>query len=312
MTNRNAILPHIEFWAKKLGSYSKVAEKAGISDTTLSLIKSGKYGANEDQILQKIASTIDFKQSSWVLVPEIGNYKSIEYALQSAKSESMWIMISNKAGSGKTGTLENIYNKDTTGSIFFIQAEEWSGRQFLMKLIKITTGENILKGKYKNNTELIQIIADFFNEKQFLNPVLIIDETDKLKPNALGVLVPIFNKTEDRLGLIASGTENLEKEIKAGVRLAKKRYDEIDSRFGRNFLSLNGITEDECYKICSANGIIEPFTQSQIWIELEPIKKNVKVKTTKGEKEKQVYFAEDLRRLKRIVKRELIKINRAA
>ena len=306
--NRTAILQHIDFWAKKLGSYSKVAEKVGISDTALSQLKSGKYGANEEQLLQKIASALDFKQSSWVIVPEINNYKKIESSFIGAKKESMWIMISNKAGSGKTGTLQSIYNNDTSGSVFLVQAEEWSGRQFLLKLVKTTVGESVLKGAYKPNTELIQIIADFFNEKQFLNPVLMIDETDKLKPNALGVLVPLFNKTEDRLGLLACGTENLEKEIKAGVRLAKKRYDEIDSRFGRNFLTLNGITEDECKMICVANGIDDAFTQSQIWMELEPIKKVVKVKTNKGEKEKQIYFAEDLRRLKRIVKRELLKV----
>lgn len=310
--NKNAIIQHIDFWAKKLGSYSKVAEKAGISDTALSQLKSGKYGANEEQILQKIASALDFKQSSWVIVPEISNYKKIESSFIGAKKESMWIMISNKAGSGKTGTLQTIYNNDTTGSVFYIQAEEWSGRQFLLRLVKSTIGEGILKGIYKPNTELIQIIADFFNEKQFLNPVLMIDETDKLKPNALGVLVPLFNKTEDRLGLLACGTENLEKEIKAGVRLAKKRYDEIDSRFGRNFVTLTGITEDECKMICTANGIDDSFTQSQIWMQLEPIKKVVKVQTTKGEKEKQVYFAEDLRRLKRIVKRESLKIKRVA
>jgi DNA-binding Xre family transcriptional regulator len=310
--NRNAILQHIDFWAKKLGSYSKVAEKAGISDTALSQLKSGKYGANEDQLLQKLASALDFKHSSWVIVPEISNYIKIKNAYSNAKNESMWIMISNKAGSGKTGTMQDIYNNDTSGSVFYVPAEEWSGRQFLLKIVKITAGESVLKGTYKTNTELIQIIADFFNEKQFLNPVLMIDETDKLKPNALGVLVPLFNKTEDRLGLLACGTENLEKEIKAGVRLAKKRYDEIDSRFGRNFLTLNGITEEECSMICTANGVDDPFTQSQIWLELEPVKKVVKVKTPKGEKEKQVYFAEDLRRLKRIVKRELIKNKRVA
>lgn len=310
--NRTAILQHIDLWAKKLGSYSKVAEKAGISDTALSQLKSGKYGANEQQLLQKIASALDFKQSSWIIVPGISNYRKIESAFIGAKNESMWIMISNKAGSGKTGTLQDIFNNDNTGSVFFIQAEEWSGRQFLLQLVKITVGEGVLKGAYKPNTELIQLIADFFNERQFSTPVLMIDETDKLKPNALGALVPLFNKTEDRLGLLACGTENLEKEIKAGVRLAKKRYDEIDSRFGRNFLTLNGITEEECGLICNANGVDDAFTQSQIWMELEPVKKVVKVKTDKGEKEKQVYFADDLRRLKRIVKRELLKIKRVA
>ena len=219
----------------------------------------------------------------------------------------MWFAISNKAGSGKTGTLEDLYNKDTSGSVFFIQAEEWSGRQFLMQIVRKTLGEAATKGKYRTNSEIIQMIADYFNEMQFDNPVLIIDEADKLRPAALRMLIPLYNKTEERLGLIASGTENLEKEIKTGVRLAKKGYDELDSRFGRNFIYLNGITEDECSRICEANGITDPFAQSQIWTQLDKVEKKTKIRKRTGEKEEIITYAEDLRRLKRIIKRELLK-----
>lgn len=305
--NKNGILQHIDLWAKRLGSYSEVAKKVGISDTAMSQIKSGKYGANEGQILKKIAVALDYKERNWVVVTDIKNYAHIAKAFSDAKEESMWIAISNKAGSGKTGTLEDLYNKDMSGSVFFIQAEEWSGRQFLMQIVRKTIGEATLKGKYKTNTEIIQMIVDYFNEMQFDRPVLVIDEVDKLRPAALRALIPIYNKTEERLGLIASGTENFEKEMKSGVRLAKKGYDEIDSRFGRNYLSLKGITEDECNKICEANGITDAFTQSQIWTQLDKVEKKTKIRTKTGEKEKTITYAEDLRRLKRIVKRELLK-----
>lgn len=310
--NRNGILKHIDLWAKRLGSYSEVAKKVGISDTSMSQIKSGKYGADEGQILKKIAVALDYKESDWVVIPSILNYSRIANTFHDAKAESMWFAISNKAGSGKTGTLEDLYNKDTSGSVFFIQAEEWSGRQFLMQIVRKTLGEAATKGKYKTNSEIIQMVADYFNEMQFDNPVLIIDEADKLRPAALRMLIPLYNKTEERLGLIASGTENLEKEIKAGVRLAKKGYDELDSRFGRNFIYLNGITEDECGRICEANGVTDPFIQSQIWTQLDKVEKKTKTRTKTGEKERIITYAEDLRRLKRIIKRELLKNRNAA
>ena len=310
--NRNGILKHIDLWAKRLVSDSEVAKKAGISDTAMSQIKSGKYGADEGQMLKKIAVALDYKESDWVVVPSISNYSRIANIFDDAKAESMWFAISNKAGSGKTGTLEDLYNKDTSGSVFFIQAEEWSGRQFLIQIVRKTLGEAATKGKYKTNSEIIQMIADYFNEMQFDNPVLIIDEADKLRPAALRMLIPLYNKTEERLGLIASGTENLEKEIKAGVRLAKKGYDELDSRFGRNFIYLNGITEKECNSICEANGVTDPFIQSEIWTQLDKVEKKTKIRTKTGEKEKTITYAEDLRRLKRIIKRELLKNRNAA
>ncbi|OWP83224.1 hypothetical protein BWK59_11650 [Flavobacterium davisii] len=303
--NRNAIIQLVELWEKKLGSQKKVAEKCGINHGALSTILAGKYGADESKMLTKIAVALGYKESNWQIVPTINNYRTIAKVVNDAKNESMWFAISNPAGSGKTKTLEHLFNQDETGSVILIQCEEWSGRQFLMQLIKKTVGEEI-KGKYKTNMELIQLLSDFFNEKQFDKPVLLIDEADKLRPAAFRALIPLYNKTEDRLGVVLSGTENLEKEIKAGVRLNKKGFDEVHSRIGRNFITLKGANENDVNAICLANGIT-PEKYQAIWFELEKVNKMVRVRTEQGEKDAIVEFATDLRRLYRIIKREKIK-----
>jgi len=136
--------------------------------------------------------------------------------------------------------------------------------------------------------------------------LLIDEEADKLKPGALRTLIPLFNRTEDRLGLIMSGTENLEKEIRQGVRLKKKGYDELESRFGRSYIHLKGATEKEVQAICEANGIDTPETIALIWGELEKESKPVTVKTPTGTKDVMMPFVEDFRRLKRLIKRELL------
>lgn len=305
--NRNKLIQHIELWKAKLNSYAKVAKKCNISTTALSLVMSGKYGANENQILGKIATALDYKDIDWKIVKTIGNYKRIAQAVEDAQSEKMWFAVSNKAGSGKTGTLEDIYNQDTTGSIIFIQAHEWSARQFLTQLVVKTIGISKLKGKYKTNDELLEIICNYFNEQAFNSPTLLIDEADKLKPAGLRLLIPLFNKTEDRLGVVISGTENLQKEIRRGVRLAKKGYDEIESRIGRAYIELKGATEKEVYQICEANGIADEFTQNKIWSEVEKVKTLTKVRSRRGEREIFIEYAEDFRRIKRLIKRELLK-----
>lgn len=302
--NRNSIIKHIELWKSKLGSYNKVAEKCGISNTALSQLLSGKYGAKETALLQTIACALNYKETDWQLVRTIGNYTTIMQAFQDAKEESMWFAIANKAGSGKTGTLEDIFNQDKTGTVTFIQAEEWSGRQFLMKIISKTMGETALKGKYKTLSELMDIVCNYFNEMSLEHPVLLIDEADKLKPGAFRTLIPIYNRTEDRLGVIISGTENLEKELKAGVRVSKKGFDEVESRIGRKYITLNGATEKEVYQICEANGVTNESSKNNIWTEIEKVKKVVTVRTLNGEKEIPIEFAEDFRRLKRLIKRE--------
>lgn len=309
--NRNKLIQHIDLWKSKLGSYAAVARKCNINGAALSTILSGKYGANENQMLQKIAKALDYRESAWIVVRTINNYKKVESLLKDAKNESMWFPISNKAGSGKTGALEDLYNRDTTGTIVFIQAEEWSGRQFLIKLITQTQGEIALQGGYKTIAELTDIVANYFNDMSLERPVLLIDEADKLKPGAKRVLIPIYNRTENRLGLIMSGTENLEKEMKAGVRLQKKGYDELDSRLGRKYIHLRGASEKEVYEVCTANGVTNVEKQGTIWSELPKVNKPTAIKTLTGSKEVMIPYAEDFRILMRLIKRETLKSNKA-
>ena len=305
--NRNSIIQHIEQWKSKLGSYAAVARRAGVSEASISTIMRGKYGANEAQMLQKIANELGYRESNWNLVESIGNYRRLASVFNDAKAESMWFAVSNKAGSCKSRTLEDLFNKDRTGTVVFIQAEEWSARQFLIKMVSKTIGAQALEKGYKTIAELTDIICGYFNDMSFEKPLLIIDEGDKLRPAALRTLIPLFNRTEERLGLILSGTENLKKEIKNGVRLNKKGFDELESRFGRTYITLRGASEKEVYEICGANGILDPIKQGQIWSELKKEDKPTQVKTAKGTKEVMIPYAEDFRLMKRLIKREVLR-----
>src|SRR6185312_14781248 len=119
--NRNSIIQHVEQWKTKLGSYAAVARRANISEASLSTIMRGKYGANEAQMLQKIANELGYRESNWNLVESIGNYRRIASVFNDAKAEGMWFAISEKAGACKSATLEDLYNKDRTGTVVYIQ-----------------------------------------------------------------------------------------------------------------------------------------------------------------------------------------------
>lgn len=302
--NKKGLIAHIELWVKKLGSASKVAEKVGVSKATISQILSGTYGADDKTMFGKIAVALDYRENDWQIVRNIANYQQIAGVVNDAKEESMWLSISNPAGSGKTGTLRDIFEQDETGSVFYVQCEEWTGQQFLKEMVRKIVGAEYLKGSYKSNTELIKILSQFFNERQFYKPVLLIDEADKLRPTAFRSLIPLFNQTEDRLGLILCGTENLSKEVERGVRLKKKGYDEIHSRIGRRFLDLDGADIRDIFAICHANGITDDEGKQAVYYELEKKKEDgTSYLIQKYVDEKEKYVLEDFRRLKRIIKR---------
>lgn len=300
--NRNGLIKHVNDWISRLGSQNRVAEKCGISSTSLSQWLNGKYGAETTEMDRKISASLGYRENSWNVVTTINNYRRIEHVFNSCKNESMWMAISNKAGSGKTQTLEHLFNSDISGSVVFVQAEEWSSRQFLLKLAEKTCG--IPKKGYNTVSSLLDLISAYFNQMAIEKPLLIIDEADKLKPAALRLLIPLYNRTEHRLGCVLAGTENLHKEIASGVRISKKGYDEIDSRLGRTYIDLPGASEADVLDICKANGIGD-YTAQDVWNEIEKVKKTVKVRKKSGEEvEKMIFFCEDLRRLMRLIKRE--------
>lgn len=301
--NRNGIIKHVELWKQKLGSYSAVARKCNINVGALSTIMAGKYGANEDKMLQRIAKALNYRESNWQLCRDIANYRLQEALFRDAKEDSLWFAISNNAGSGKSATLEDLYNRDMTGTVTFIQAEEWHARKFLVKLVEKTLGETALKGGYKTIADLLDMVVGYFNDMSLERPILIVDEADKLRPAALRTLIPLFNRTEDRLGVILSGTENFEKEVKAGVRHAKKGYDELESRFGRSYIHLPGVTEREVMMICEANGVTQDEAKAAVWGEIDKERKQATVRTATGSKDVMMDYVTDLRRLKRIIKR---------
>lgn len=209
-------MKHVGDWITRLGSQNRVAERCGISSASLSQWMNGKYGADTTEMDKKIAAALGYQEDGWQVVTTIRNYRKIEFVFRSCKEQSMWMAISNKAGSGKTQTLEHLFNADLTGSVIFIQAEEWNSRQFLLELAERTCGAP--RRGYTDIPTLLKMITEYLNGMAADKPVLIIDEADKLKPAAFRKLIPLYNRTEHRLGCALAGTENLHKEIARGAQ----------------------------------------------------------------------------------------------
>lgn len=318
--NKNAFLRHIEAQTR-FHTVFQIADRCGI---TVPQLVDVTRGAAAPELELKVAKALNYRDVNWNVVRTTTNYKIVQTVFEDAKSEGMWFCISNPAGSGKTEALEDLYSNDTTGSVKMLTAEEWQSRTFTKSLVKRLYGITSLesgthRGKswdafdssYKNSSYFLDMICEYFNNVP--NPILIIDEADKLRESAFRQLIPLFNRTQDRLAVILSGTENLEREIKRGVRLQKKGYDEVESRFGRKYINMKGASYYDIAAICKGNGVTSEEAIEMIWSELPKVEKYVTVKEGEARKDRKVDFVEDMRRLKRLIKREqLIAKRRAA
>ncbi len=297
---KTEIIDLIEEEKDRLGSYRAVAKKCSVSEATISQLRKGSYLGETDGILKEIGMSLgyEFNSSEW-RIAETTNYQIITDVLTDAKTESMFMGIAHRAGSGKTATSDVFLSLNRRNSVFKINAKEWNAHNFLMEVAH-EIGANLPHSGYVKVNSIIECIAATFKRIAANKPLLIIDQTNSLKPSALRTFIHLYNECEDILGVVILGTDNLETEIKRGVRLNKTGYDEFDSRFGRNYIHLMGATLADTRKICSVNGITEPDLQKSIFDRAEPTK-------TTLEDGRSIYVVDDIRRIKRLIKSERLK-----
>ena len=302
--HKQEIINLIKNKEEQFGSLRGVATFCNMSPATLSLIVQDKYVTKGDDAWLQIGNALGWKPTSsnqWVIA-ETTDYKNVAKIVADAKEHSLFLPISDIAGSGKTTPLKDIAEKHKTNAVFYLNCMDWDKREFLEKLCQ-ALGIDVSRG-YKTSNAMIELLIDFFQQRSLHKPLLIVDEADKLKDAAKRIFIPLYNSCEDMLGVVIAGTENLEEEIKKGVRHKKKGYDEFDSRFGRKYIKLIGCTLKDATLICNANGIDDEALIKDFFEQCNPVRKVIKMR---GGTESVIRVTHDLRRLKRLVKREQLK-----
>lgn len=239
-------------------SANKAAQLLGINAGSLSLILNEKWLENESLVSEErwviLANWTDYFQT-WQ-VAETPDFKRILNICKHAQKNSLSRAISFDPGTGKSFSLQYYANNNT--NVFYLEAEEYFTKKVFLQKLAQAMGLEIIS----SIAELVEAITGHLNKIK--NPLVIIDEADKLKDGILSFYKTLYNKT--RCGFVLAGTPHFRLRILKGVRLQKMSYQEIYSRLGGEFLSLYGISEpisdrepnNTVQLICLANGISEP------------------------------------------------------
>lgn len=276
MTNiqKNEIIQLIKLESTKLGSDAKVATKCGVSPSTVSNMNTGKHDLIKSEMWLKVGHALGYSSTEWQTA-ETFDFNKIHSLCNDVKNEHLFRILSAKAGMGKSTALEvyadvkndNKNKSQEENNIFYLRCREWSGRKFLTELC-ISLG---IDPENSKTDELGEKVSKFFISRSAYNPILIVDEADKLKDSALRWFIHFENENKNITGCLLAGTEYLEKRIRDGVRLKKQGYDEIESRFRRTYVQLIGSRKTDVHAICEANGIVDRNTQNRIFDECKPI-----------------------------------------
>jgi DNA transposition AAA+ family ATPase len=232
-------------WQAEKTSQNIVAGKAQVSAATISQIVSGNWSHIADRMFRKVQRNLRIDLNWKTALTD--NLNEVYYYCEKAQKESISLCISDHAGRGKTNGYR-FYDRRNKEVLHLECETSWTKKTFVRAML-LAIGST-----YEGTTEqMLQALDRKLRDLE--NPLLILDQADKLKDPQLDLFMDMYNAHKGYLGIILSGVKALEKRIEKGRRRDKIGYAEIHSRFGGNYISLDPIRLKDVKLICEANGV---------------------------------------------------------
>jgi len=172
-----------------------------------------------------------------------------------------WVV--GEAGCGKT-TTARLYTEEHKEVFYILCSEDMKKGDFVREIAQKvgikTDGHNI--------REIWGLILD--DVIQMDAPLLIFDEADKLTEPVFHYFISMYNKLEDKSGIIFMSTDYIKKRIERGLRYRKPGYKEFFSRMGRKYFELEETSATDVYSICVANGLSDKKKIDEVIRDAEP------------------------------------------
>ena len=247
---KEQIALQLRAYVERYPSQNKAAQSLkGVSIATVSTVLNGKWENISDDMWKKIGDQVGTSSSEdgWQIV-ETGAYQEITYALNDAQEYKNVTWVVGEAGCGKTTTAK-LYAQEHK-EVFYLQcSEDLHKGEFvreIARLVGIRTEGYTVRGLWTAILDnLIQMDA----------PLLIFDEADKLTESVFHYFISLYNKLEDKCGVVFMSTDYIIKRIGKGLRWQRPSYKEFYSRIGRKYFELEDTTANDVYAICTANGL---------------------------------------------------------
>lgn len=248
---KEAIRESLLAYVAKYPSQTKAAGSLkNISTGTVSNIVNGVYEKISDDMFRNVASQLgSMNPSGWQIV-ETGTYQEITEVLSDAQRWRNVTWIVGEAGCGKS-TTARVYLQEHKEVFYILCSEDMKKGDFVREIARMvgirTEGCNIREVWGLILDDIIQMDA----------PLLVFDEADKLTEPVFHYFISLYNKLEEKCGVVFLSTDYITKRVGNGLKYKKPGYKEFYSRIGRKFYELEPTEASDVYAICTANGVTE-------------------------------------------------------
>lgn len=251
-------------YCEKFPSQAKAVNSlVNVGEATIINIRKDKWQNISDEMWRNVGKQIGWSENKqgWQIV-RTSDFKKLELVFADAQKYANVYAVTGAAGSGKSASAK-YYASNNQNAFHLSCAEYFNRKMFLAKLLEVMGKDNL----GYNVSEMMDYVVGILRKME--NPIIILDEADKLNDQVLYFFITLYNQLEGKCAIVLMATEFLEKRIKRGLKLNKKGYAEIYSRIGRKFLTLGGTTKGDILAICEANGITDQSKAQEIFNDCE-------------------------------------------
>lgn len=280
-TTKEQIRTELSNYVSKFDSLNKAGTSLrNVSIATISNILNQKSLEKvSDEMWRNLANQIGLNEN-WQVVPTF-NYQLLSGLFTDAALYQNVLAIIGDASVGKTEAAKQYGNNHK--NVYLVRCDEfWNRRTFLTEILHAM---GLDAGGYTVPDMMATAVKHILKVK---NPILILDEIDKVNDNILCSVISIYNRIEGNCGMVLMATDHLERRLDRGLRLNKKGYKELYSRLGKKLIPLDATTRKDIEAIILANGISNPETIAQIYNDsdndLRRVKRLVHTHKMKGAK----------------------------
>ena len=246
----------LKVFVERKGSQQKAAAALdGVSPALISQQLANNWKDISEQMWNKLCKQLRVCRVEWTLA-ETGPYKFMKEVLSEAQKHSKVMAIVMPPGSGKTATARAFC--DEKGDRYHIECASYMTQQSFLRDILSAMG----KDKGGSAPMLIDRIVRELEKKEA--PLLILDEWEKMTPKVKYFFITLYNKLENKCGIVLIGTPKLKTIIEDGVNRDTIGFPEIYSRLNRTFLEPKPLRAKDIMLVCQANGITNTADQQMI------------------------------------------------
>ena len=259
-SQKKEIVIALQTYIADFASQSKAAASLkDVSEATCIQMIANRWKDISEQMWINVGKQIGWNTKQ-VHIVETQDVRTLVEFFEIAREEGANFGITGNAGTGKTFTSAWYANLNRKNAVYHIACSEyWNKKMFLSAILDkmgiTNTGYNV--GEMMNS-----IVTNLRKQYQ---PLLIIDEIDKVSDNVLYFYITLYNELKGLCGIVMLGTDYLSKRIDRGVQRNTKGFKEIYSRLGSKFITLDSTDHKEVAEICIAHGITDKLDIQEIF-----------------------------------------------